>query len=312
MSKLSIIIPVYYNEDTLESLHADLSSNVLPYLQDYEIVFIDDGSGDNSWAIIQKIAAQNDKILTIKLSRNFGSHSAILAGLLNCTGDCAVTKAADLQEDSALILEMYQSYLEGNTVVLAERIDREESIRQKFFANTYYFLVRKFALQSMPKHGFDCFLIDRRVIEVLRLLDEPNSSIMLQVLWSGFQTSTVQYVRRAREAGKSRWTFAKKFNLVLDSLMGFSLTPIRFTSMIGLGSFVLSIVLAAWFIAGHFLFEVSVQGWTTIMIFLVFQFGVVMLTLGILGEYIIQLLSAARSRPSYIVDELHKGDGEQS
>ena len=122
MSKISIVVPVYYNSDTLELLYEDMKEKVLGKIGDYEIVFVDDGSGDNSWEIIQKIAAKDPNVVATKLSRNFGEHAAILAGLSVCTGDCAVTKQADLQEDSTLILDLYESWKRGNKVVLAIKV----------------------------------------------------------------------------------------------------------------------------------------------------------------------------------------------
>ncbi len=227
MSKISIIIPVYWNEDTLELLYDDLKEKVLGQLEDYELVFVDDGSGDNSWEIINKIKNRDDRIICVKLSRNFGEHSALLAGLSVCTGDCAVTKQADLQEDSEIILEMYESWKKGNKVVLAVREERDDSFATKFFAGLYYKLMQKFANKNMPSGGCDCYLLDRQVIEVLLKLDEKNSSLTLQVLWVGFQTDKIYFHRREREIGKGRWTFAKKFKLVLDSMISFSYVPIR-------------------------------------------------------------------------------------
>ena len=122
MSKLSIVIPVYFNEDTLMDLYQDLREKVLPKLEKYELVFVDDGSGDHSWQVMNEIKALDENVHLVKLSRNFGEHAALLAGLTVCTGDCAVTKQADLQEDSSLILEMYDSWKKGNKVVLAIRI----------------------------------------------------------------------------------------------------------------------------------------------------------------------------------------------
>ena len=304
MAKLSIIIPVYYNELNLQSLYIDLADKVLDKLEDYEIVMIDDGSGDKSWEEMQKLKLKDSRIKLIKLSRNFGSHAAILAGYLNCSGDCAVIKAADLQEPSEMILDMYQSWKKGNKVVLAVRQDREEGRMQKIFSNTYYWLVRKFALSNMPKGGFDCFLIDRKVIEVLRLLDEKNSAITLQILWSGFKTDEVYYVRKTREIGKSRWTLAKKIKLVIDSLMGFSYFPIKLISAIGAITFGASILAAIFLICSKFIMGVPVQGWTSIMVLILFAFGTNMLTLGVLGEYIWRSFDASRNRPPYIIEEV--------
>ena len=172
MSKLSIIIPVYFNADTLSMLYQDMRVNLLTKLTDYEIVMVDDGSGDNSWDEMRKIAIYDRHVKLVKLSRNFGSHAAILAGLNVCTGDCATVKTADMQEPSELILQMYERWQNGNKVILAVRSDRKESLSQKLFSNFYYWLVRKLAVPSMPRGGFDCYLIDRKVVEVLKLLDE--------------------------------------------------------------------------------------------------------------------------------------------
>ena len=151
MSKISIIVPVYYNSDTLELLYEDMKEKVLGKIGDYELVFVDDGSGDDSWEIIQKIASKDKNVVCTKLSRNFGEHAAIFAGLSVCTGDCAVTKQADLQEDSTLILDMYESWKRGNKVVLAIRESRDESAVTRFFAGCYYWLVRKTINKDMPK-----------------------------------------------------------------------------------------------------------------------------------------------------------------
>ena len=154
--KVSIVIPVYYNEDNLRPLYADIKEKIIDKIDyDYEIVMVNDGSKDRSYEVMQELAGQDPNIKIVSLSRNFGSHAAILCGLEKCTGDCAVVKAADLQEPTELILKMVESWKKGNNVVLAVRQDREESFGTKLFANTYYWMVRKSALSNMPKGGFD-------------------------------------------------------------------------------------------------------------------------------------------------------------
>ena len=304
MSKLSIVIPVYYNEKNLNPLYEDLLEKVLCKIDDYEIIMVDDGSGDGSWEKMKMIAQRDKNVTLIKLSRNFGSHAATLAGMLKATGDCAICKAADLQEPSELILEMYESWQRGNKVVLAIRSDREEKASQKFFSNTYYWLIKKYALPDMPKGGFDCFLIDRKVIEVLRLFDEKNSALTLQVLWAGFQRDCIYYVRKERKIGKSKWTLSKKIKLVIDSLMSFSYYPIRFISGLGGIIFIGTSLYSIYLIFAKIVFGISVQGFTTLAILILFSFGTIMLTLGILGEYIWRGFDAARKRPIYIIDQI--------
>jgi dolichol-phosphate mannosyltransferase len=226
--KLSIIVPVYYNADTLEDMYSDLKEKVLIKLEcEYELIFVNDGSGDDSLEVMKKLGKNDKCIKNVSLSRNFGSHAAILCGLEHMTGDCAVVKAADMQEPSELILDMLESWKRGNNVVLAVRKERNESFKQKYFANLYYTLVRKLALPNMPESGFDIYLIDKKVAEVLGKLDERNSSLVCQILWSGFKTDTVPYTRLARQVGKSRWTLAKKIRLVMDTLFSFSTVPIK-------------------------------------------------------------------------------------
>lgn len=302
--KISIIIPVYYNEKNLEPLYADIKEKVINVIDyEYEIVMVNDGSKDKSYEVMKQLAERDKNIKIISLSRNFGSHAAILCGLSHCTGDCAVVKAADLQEPTELILQMVDSWTKGNNVVLAVREGREESKRQSFFADTYYNIVRKTALPNMPKHGFDVYLIDRKVINVLENLDEKNSALTGQILWSGFKTDVVYYTRLAREIGTSKWTLRKKIRLVMDTLFSFTSLPISVVLFVGVGSMFVALVWAIVVLVAKFAGTIAVSGWTTLFIFNLFSFGVIMMTLGILGEYLWRTFDASRNRPPYIIEE---------
>lgn len=307
MKKISIIIPVYYNQDNLLPLYADLKEKVLTKLKiDYELIFVDDGSKDNSYKVMLDLAKLDNKIKTIKLSKNFGEHAAILAGLSQCTGDCAVRKAADLQEPSKVIIDMLKKYEEGNKVVLAVREDREEPITQKAFSNLYAFLMRKLALHNMPKGGFDTFLIDRQVIDILVKMQERNTSLMSQILWAGFDTATVPYVRKKREIGKSRWTLSKKIKLVYDSLLSFSYFPIKLITVCGFLSFIISIILLIVIMYQRITGIIDVEGYTSIIMIMLMGFGIIMLSIGVIGEYLWRTYDAARNRPPYIIDKMEK------
>ena len=308
MSKLSIVIPVYFNEMNLNDLYIDLYEKVLSKLEAYELVFVDDGSQDASFDIIKDLESKDPNIKSLKLSRNFGSHAAILAGLNICTGDCAVMKTADLQEPSTMILDMYAKWQAGNNVVLAIRADREESFLQKFFSNLYYRIIRRYVLKNMPLGGFDCFLIDRKVIEVLRLMDEKNTSLMGQILWAGFKTDSILYTRLRREKGTSRWTLQKKIKLVIDSILSFTYLPVRVMTVIGLIFFLGSVIWAAFIIYQRIFGGIALEGWTTLMAFNLFASGLNLLTLGILGEYLWRNFDATRTRPTYIIEESHDKD----
>ena len=302
--KLSIVIPVYFNSENLSLLYSELRSGVIEKLSaEVEIIFVDDGSEDNSWEMLQELAKVHDEVKAVRLSRNFGSHAAILCGLTYATGDCAVVKTADSQEPCEIIPEMYEKWEQGANVVLAVREGRDDARHDSAFANFYYSFISKTALPTMPKGGFDIYLIDRKVIKVLELMDEKNSALTGQILWSGFKTEKVYYRRLARTSGKSRWTLKKKLTLFMDSVFSFTSLPITIVSVLGgvsiLGAFIWAVI--AFFSRLHG--DTVIEGWTASFIFSLFSFGVLMLTLGLLGGYLWRTFNASRNRPIYIVEE---------
>lgn len=304
LPEVSIIVPVYFNADTLDALYEDIRTKILDQsLFSCEVVFVDDGSADESWQILQRLAHQDKRVRIFRLSRNFGSHAAILCGLSQARGRCAVVKAADLQEPTELVLQMVASWKTGKNVVLAVREGREEPLGQKIFAAAYYALVRRTALPQMPKGGFDVFLVDRKVIEVLERMDEKNSAITGQILWSGFSTEKIYYTRLARTTGKSRWSLKKKIRLVTDTLFSFSSLPIGIVTGIGLISVAGSIVWAVVALIARLAGTITVSGWTSMLIFNVFSFGIIMASLGLLGGYLWRTFDATRNRPPYIIEE---------
>jgi len=303
MGKLSLVTAIYKNEGNILPFYENFIEQIAPFVDEYEIVMVNDCSPDNSWEIMNQIRDMDAHVKLVKLSRNFGEHAAILAGLSNCTGDCAVTKQADLQEDSELILDLYEKWKEGNKVVLAVRSDRDEGAVKKFFANLYYTLMRKLVIKDMPKGGFDCYLLDRQVIKVLMMLDEKNSALTLQVLWVGFKSDKVYFHRKAREIGESRWTLSKKIKLVLDSMMSFSYFPVRFMSGMGTAFAFAAVIWAVILVVQRLNGIEDVAGWTSMMVLMLFGFGLIMVMLGLLGEYIWRALDASRNRPPFLVDE---------
>lgn len=307
--KISIVIPVYYNQDNLKPLYQDIKKKLYSCSEyTWEIVMVNDGSKDESYQIMKELAKEDERISIYSLSRNFGSHAAILCGLSKCTGDCAIVKAADLQEPTEMVIEMVDSWKKGNNVVLAVREGRQEGKGQTFFANLYYDLVRKTSLPQMPRGGFDVYLLDKKVIQVLQRLDEKNSALTGQILWSGFKTDIVYYTRLQREIGKSRWTLKKKIRLVSDTLFGFSTLPITIVSVIGTLSCIGAVSWAVLVFIFKIMGLIQVSGWTTLFMFNLFSFGVIMLTLGILGGYLWRTFDASRNRPPYIIEESNRED----
>lgn len=306
MDKVSIIVPIYYNELNIPHLYEQMNEKILSRTDfEAEIVCVDDGSKDGSYKALLELREKDNRFKVVKLSRNFGSHTAILAGFAHATGDCMTMVAADLQEPLEIIIEMYEKWKQGKKVVIAVRKDREDGFFQKLFSNTYYSLMQKYALKDMPSGGFDCFFIDKKVRDVLVSMNEKNSSIVGQVLWAGFEMDKIYYVRKKREIGESKWTLSKKIKLFIDSFMAFSYVPIRFISTLGIFISIVGFILAVFLIVNKFMFNVPVQGWTTMMITLLMLSGIQMLTLGVIGEYLWRNFDESRGRPTYIVEETH-------
>jgi len=305
--KLSIVVPVYEDGMILETLYQDLYRKVFSKADfEYELIFVNDGSGDNTLELMMKLKEKDAHIKVHSLSRNFGSHAAVLCGISVSAGDCVCIKNADLQEPSELIFDMVQKWREGNNVVLAVRQQREESRQQIFFANFYYKLVRKFVNANMPKNGFDIFLLDRKAADVLLKLDERNSSIGMQILWSGFKTAYVPYIRSERREGVSKWTLRKKMRLVMDTFFSFSTVPVKGVSgmgclFAGCGGSAELLLLFRKMCTGH-----GISYRRHMFFFCMFCCGLILIADGILGEYLWRVLDASRNRPVYVQEEIDR------
>jgi dolichol-phosphate mannosyltransferase len=307
--KLSVIIPVYYNAESLEELYARLTK--LPQAHpdlDVEVLFIDDGSGDRSYEVLRRIASEDERVVVLKLSRNFGSFNACLAGLTRASGDCAVIISADLQDPPELIGEMYERWCRGTKVVMAVRARREEGFFKVLFAKTYYKVFRALVDNAMPRGGFDFVLIDRLVVDNLCSMQEKNTTLMGLILWSGFKREEIPYTRMSRKHGRSRWTLIKKLNYFIDSLLAFTHLPIRLLTMLGIFTCLVSLLGILYILAVTLTGRVTVAGWASVMVVMFFMFSLMMIGMGILGEYVWRGLEESRKRPSFIIEsEFRRG-----
>lgn len=306
MRKLSIIVPTYYNEKNIGPLYKKLSDDVLSKLDDidYELIFVDDGSGDNTVKEIEKLQKDRKSISLVKLSRNFGSHAAILAGLSVSSGDCATFISADLQDPPSIIMRMLSKWQSGADAVIAVRENREEPVVQKTLSNLYYKIMRKIAIKEMPNGGFDCFLIDRKIVSILTRMNEKNTSLMGLILWCGFKLEKIYYTRKAREIGKSKWTFSKKIKLFTDSILSFSFFPIRAITVIGIIAFFSSLIWLIIIVLNKIIGNIQVEGYTTLILVMLGSSGLILLALGIIGEYLWRVLDESRNRPPFVIDEI--------
>ncbi|HJR79980.1 MAG TPA: glycosyltransferase family 2 protein [Anaerolineales bacterium] len=307
MSLISIIVPVFNNASSLPDLLERFQALAAKNANDqFEFIFVDDGSLDNSFSVLESLLQKDARIQIVKLSRNFGSNAALLAGLGHTRGDAVAAIAADLQDPPELINDMLLDWRQGHKVVLAARQSRDDEFLTTLLADTFYSLFRRFAIKTMPEHGFDFFLIDRQVCNLINEIQENNAYLMGLILWLGFSPKVIYYHRQAREKryGQSMWTTAKKIKYFLDSFVAFSYFPVRAASVIGIVLSAAGLVYAAIVIALRLATSVQPEGWASLMIVVLIVSGVQMLMIGILGEYLWRNLDETRRRPRFIVESI--------
>lgn len=299
MPELSIVVPVYNNSENLPDLFPALEKAAGP---DAEFVFVDDRSRDDSWARLQAYAKSRPRTQAVRLSRNFGSFTACVAGLSRARGKAAVLISADLQDPPELIGELAAHWKAGRQVVLAARKDREDSGGSKLFSAAYYWILRRFVFPEMPSGGFDFVLIDRVVIDAVVAAAEKNTTLMGLILWLGFDREIIYYTRRRREKGASMWTLRKKVKYFIDSILAFSYFPIRvvqgFGFLVALGGFAYAVLL----VAMKLIHGIPIPGWTAMMVVTLLLGGGNFLVLGVIGEYIWRILDEVKRRPLFVVD----------
>jgi polyisoprenyl-phosphate glycosyltransferase len=310
MKKISIVVPVYLNELNLPEtipILLGLSDKLSGY--QLELVLVDDGSYDNSLDIMLRFQEKYPDIIKIvKLTRNFGSMSAIQAGFTIATGDCVGMISADLQDPPELFLEMVNYWEKGIKAIFAIRQGRNEPLLQKWFSNTYYSLIRKFAIDNYPNGGFDYFLIDKQIVSELNRINEKNTNIMTLIYWLGYHPVMIPYTRQARSKGKSHWTLTKKIKLFVDTFVAFSFFPIRLLTILGFIVALGSVIYGIFILIYWFYFGVDVKGWVNIMVIMTFTSGIQMTMLGVLGEYLWRTLDEVRRRPAYVIDTIYENN----
>jgi len=307
MPKLSIIIPCYFNEGNIPVTINELLENEkrFPTEVEFEYVFVDDGSQDNTWnELIKAYNKAPEKVKLIKLVANVGAYTAIVAGMEQATGDFNVILAADLQDPPELMVEMYEHWKNGFKLVIGNRKKREDSFAQKAFANSFHFLMKKFALHNIPDGGFDYVLFDKEIREKIVEMQEKNTNIFYLMSWMGYAYVNIPYTRKKREIGKSRWTFKKKMKLFVDSFISFSYFPVRMISVIGILLGLSAFLYALFVIIAKVTGMIDTQGWSALMVVLLFVSSFQMIALGIIGEYVWRGLDASKKRPMYIVDQI--------
>jgi len=304
---ITIVVPCYNEQDNLEKLirKLDQVTRSVPGIS-FTCLLVDDGSADHTFETIRTLALAHPWIKGIQLSRNFGSHIAISAGIEHVTeSDAAIVISADLQEPPELIGELIKKWEEGYEVVWTVREKRAQSFIGKTLSKSFYKLfIKASGLKNYPKEGPSAFfLFDRKVCSQWHKFKETNRMIIGMAAWMGFRHTFITYRQNERNSGKSSFTFMKLVKLAIDSFVSFSFAPIRFISYLGiivsLTGFLYSIVLT-W---NKLVNGVGPTGWTSIMVVVLFLGGIQLITLGVIGEYIWRGVEESRNRPLYLVSE---------
>jgi polyisoprenyl-phosphate glycosyltransferase len=303
---ISVIIPFLNEEDGIVALVERLDAFFLEKsLTHCEVIFVDDGSTDNSVGLlVNHFEKRSFKARVVKLSRNYGSHAAVRAGLVHASGDFAMFLPADLQDPPELIIQLSDKIIEGYDIVFASRRNTATGTFQKWFTRTYAALMQRYVHRNYPENGFDVVFFNRKVIDSLNKNIEANSSIMLQILTLGFRQVFVSYDKVPRRAGGSKWTVAKKVKLFIDSFVAFSYAPIRMVTVIGILLFIVGIIWAGYLVIRKLVFDDLETGWPALMSILMIGFGITNISLGIIAEYLWRTLDSSRRRPVFIVDEI--------
>jgi len=301
---LSIVVPVFNERGNLHRFHGEVS-RVMHDLGDYdwEFVFVDDGSRDGSFAIVDELRAIDPRVFGLRFPRNFGSHIAIAAGIDYCHGEAAVIMAADLQDPPALIREFVARWRDGYDVVWGARSGRDDGALRSWAMGRFYRLVRRFAIPNYPQGGTGSFcLVARPAIEAFRQCTERNRLTFGLIAWAGFRETQVPYHRPQRLVGASSWTPARMVKAAIDTFVSFSFLPIRLISLLGIVVSALSFLFGFYVLLNKILFGTRVMGWTSVMLAVLVLGGVQLTMLGVLGEYLWRILDEARGRPLYIIE----------
>ena len=306
---ISIVTPCY-NESETVVLFVDAMKEALKDADfEYEIVFVDDGSKDDTRALITNMAEASDDIRAIALSRNFGKEAALTAGLDHARGDCVVVIDADLQDPPELIVDFVARWREGYDVVYAAREDRQaDTATKRVTAGSFYRLFNKISAIKIPENAGDYRLMDKRVVETIKTLPERSRFMKGLFAWAGYHAIAVPYVRPARAAGETKFNLWKLWNFAIDGFTSFSTAPLRVWTYIGSIVAGISALYAAFIVLQTLIVGRDVPGYASLLVAVLFFGSVQMISVGVLGEYIARLFVEVKRRPIYVVDEVVGGD----
>jgi dolichol-phosphate mannosyltransferase len=303
--KVSVIIPCYNEHEVIAVTHERVKRVLIENFSDHEILYINDGSKDNTLEIIGGIAKSDPKVKVLSFSRNFGHQPAVTCGIHHCTGDVAIIIDADLQDPPELFPEMVARYQEGFNVVFGMRKNRKgENFFKKITAKLFYRFINWLSEVKLPLDTGDFRLIDRKVIDAFCSMKESRKYIRGLISWIGFKQTPIYYERDARFAGETKYTLSKMIKFATTGMLYFSNKPLKLAMSLGFVSIAVGLILSVYVIISKFShWTAAIPGWASTLIIIIFFGGVQLLTIGVMGEYIGGIFDEIKGRPEYIVGE---------
>jgi polyisoprenyl-phosphate glycosyltransferase len=302
--EVSVLIPVFNEALNLPELYRRLTSTLENEGIDYELLFVDDGSRDDSLALLRGLAAQDDRVRIIALARNFGHQMALTAGLNYALGRALIVMDADLQDPPEVLPQFIAKWREGYEVVYATRAKRKEHLLKRASYHAFYVVLRTVAGIDIPLDSGDFSLMDRSVVEIINSMPERTRFLRGLRSWVGFRQIGITYERDQRYAGYSKYSFAKLVRLALAGIIAFSDLPLRLASFIGFGAAIISILLGIYYLTQKVFWGLGPAGFPTLVVLILFLGGVQLITIGILGEYLGRALEESKQRPLFIVKDV--------
>ena len=301
---ISVIIPFLNEAENIPVLVSTLNTFFKNSEYQSEVIFVNDGSTDSSLKLLKESAHNSYHCKIISLSKNFGSHSALRAGILHASCDYITFMYADLQDPLDLVNKLKAECDSGNDIAWASRSSTEGSFFERAFSKIYCRLMKKYAISIYPQKGFDVVMFNKKVQTMINNNIEGNSSLFLQILMLGFKQSSIEYQKQSRKLGVSKWTLRKKIKLVIDSFVAFSYAPIRFVTISGIFLFFAGLIWTAYIIFRKLMYNDLDQGWPALVSILTIGFGITNISLGIIAEYLWRTLDSSRKRPVFVIDEI--------
>jgi glycosyltransferase involved in cell wall biosynthesis len=299
---LTIIIPVYNEEGNIGLLYERLTKVMQSLSINYELLFVNDGSRDNSILLVKELATGHPEVKYIDFSRNFGHQVAVSAGLDKSKGNAVAIIDADLQDPPELIVDLYNKMQEGFEVVYARRRTRKgESLFKLWTAKLFYRLLTRITSIPIPVDTGDFRVIDRKIVDILNDMPEKEKYLRGQISWIGFRQTFIEYDRQERHSGTTGYPFSKMFKFAIDGITGFSNFPLKIVSFFGFITSGIAFVVTLYALYARFILKDYQPGWASLMVSILFIGGIQLISLGIIGEYLSRMNSNIRDRPLYIV-----------